>query len=303
MLQKLKIKWIEWVDGVNLWEDEVRKLIKKYDFHELDIEACLEDNQRARIDSYDDYIFMVLHFPKYNSYKKVYELNEFNIFLGKDFLITLRNFPWTKTTKIFKNYKDLKIDKKNNFKITSAFILYEVVQAMIEKVFKIHDNVMKDLKIIEKKVFENTSSSLVKELMVKKRNIMVLKHMLAPQIPVMRRLEDNMNALFSDEIEVYFEDLEDKISKVVTDVRVLEEYIDSIEDAFKSIIDIQTNNVIRLLTIFSAFLLPLTLITSFYWMNINLPFADSPSFIYILLFMSILIMISVYFYLNKKGKL
>jgi len=244
-----------------------------------------------------------LHFPKYNKYKKVYELNEFNIFLGKDFLITLRDFPGTKTSKIFKSYNELQIDKKSDFKITSAFILYEVVQAMIEKVFKIHDNVSKDLKVIEKKVFENTSSKLVKDLMIKKRNIMVLKHMLAPQIPVMRRLEDNMNALFSDEIEVYFEDLEDKISKVVTDVRVLEEYIDSIEDAFKSIIDIQTNNVIRLLTIFSAFLLPLTLITSFYGMNIDLPFSTEPAFIYILLFISILIMISVYFYLNKKGKL
>lgn len=303
MLQKLKIKGIEWIDGVNLWESEVRKIIKKHDFHELDIEACLEDNQRARIDSYEDYIFMVLHFPKYNKYKKIYELNEFNIFLGKNFLITFRNFPGTKTSTIFKNYKELKIDKNSDFKITSAFILYEIVQAMLEKIFKIHDNVMKDLKIIEKQVFENTSGTLVKDLMIKKRNIMVLKHMLAPQIPVMKRLEDNMNTLFSDEIEVYFEDLEDKISKVVTDVKVLEEYIDTIEDAFKSIIDIQTNNVIRLLTIFSAFLLPLTLITSFYGMNITLPYSDSPLFIYIILLFSVFVMFSIYYYLNRKGKL
>ena len=112
-----------------------------------------------------------------------------------------------------------------------------------------------------------------------------------------------MNTLFSDEIEVYFEDLEDKISKVGTDVRVLEEYIDTIEDAFKAIIDIQTNNVIRLLTIFSAFLLPLTLITSFYGMNITLPYSDSPLFIYIILIVSIFVMFTIYYYLNRKGKL
>ncbi len=303
MLQKLKIKTIDWIDGAKLWEEEVRKIIKKYNFHELDIEACLEDNQRARIDSYDDYIFMVLHFPKYNSYKKTYELNEFNIFLGKNFLITFRNFPGTKTSTIFKNYKDLKIDKNSEFKITSGFILYEIIQAMLEKVFKTLDNITKDLKELEKKVFENTSSSLVKDLMIKKRNIVVLKHMLLPQITVMKRLEDEMNKLFSDEMEVYFEDLEDKVAHVVNDIKILEEYIDSIEDAFKSIIDIQTNNVIRLLTIFSAFLLPLTLITSFYWMNIELPFSNSPLFIYIILWVSILMMFSIYYYLNRKGKL
>jgi len=65
-------------------------------------------------------------------------------------------------------------------------------------------------------------------------------------------------------MEEYFEDLEDKISKVVNDIKILEEYIDSIEDAFKTIIDINTNKVMTLLALFSAFLLPLTLITSFY---------------------------------------
>ena len=65
-------------------------------------------------------------------------------------------------------------------------------------------------------------------------------------------------------MEEYFEDLEDKISKVVNDIKVLEEYLDSIEDAFKTIIDIRTNNVMSFLALFSAFFLPLTLITSFY---------------------------------------
>ncbi|MBT6779116.1 hypothetical protein HOA93_05100 [bacterium] len=65
-------------------------------------------------------------------------------------------------------------------------------------------------------------------------------------------------------MEVYFEDLEDKLEQIVNEISILEEYIDSIEDAFKSMIDIKTNFVIKVLTVFSAFMLPLTLITSFY---------------------------------------
>jgi magnesium transporter len=66
---------------MNLSKDEIFSMLKKYDFHELDIEACLEENQRARIDSYQNYLFIILHFPKYNRETLQYELNEFKIFV------------------------------------------------------------------------------------------------------------------------------------------------------------------------------------------------------------------------------
>lgn len=104
--------------------------------------------------------------------------------------------------------------------------------------------------------------------------------MFQPQMAVLVQLEDHMKKLFNDEIEAYFEDLEDKMQKIITDISVLEEQIESVEDAFKSMIDIQTNSIIKFLTIFSAFMLPLTLITSFYGMNITLPYQDSPYIVY-----------------------
>jgi Mg2+ and Co2+ transporter CorA len=62
------------------------------------------------------------------------------------------------------------------------------------------------------------------------------------------------------------------------------------------------NTIMTILTLFSAFLLPLTLITSFYWMNINLPFQKESSHIYIMLIVAIFIMITFYIYFKKKWK-
>ncbi len=77
-------------------------------------------------------------------------------------------------------------------------------------------------------------------------------------------------------MEVYFEDLEDKLDLIISEIDILSEYIDSVEDAFKTMIDIKTNFVIKVLTIFSAFMLPLTLLTSFYGMNVEaLPWAHT----------------------------
>ena len=168
--------------------------------------------------------------------------------------------------------------------------MYEIIQEMLEKMFRVTLNVRRDISSLERQVFEKSSAPLVRNILIKKRNIIVLKHMFQPQMSVLIGLEDHMKKLFDNEIEAYFEDLEDKLQKIITDILVLEEQIESVEDAFKSMIDIQTNSIIKFLTIFSAFMLPLTAITSFYGMNINLPFQDSPSFAYTSMLISVAVL-------------
>jgi magnesium transporter len=99
--------------------------------------------------------------------------------------------------------------------------------------------------------------------------------MIKPQIQAIKLLELRTKSMFSDSIEVYFENLDDKVQKIATDIELLQENIESIEGTLKTIFDMETNSTIKYLTIFSAFMLPLTLITSFFGMNIeNVPFSD-----------------------------
>lgn len=161
---------------------------------------------------------------------------------------------------------------------------------MLEKMFRVTMNVRRDIASIEKQVFQKSTAPLVRNILIKKRNIIVLKHMFQPQMAVLIGLENHMKKLFDDEIEAYFEDLEDKLQRIITDILVLEEQVESVEDAFKSMIDIQTNSIIKFLTIFSAFMLPLTLITSFYGMNITLPYQDTPYIAYAAMCLSVAIL-------------
>lgn len=304
MLRQLNIKNILWVDWENITKDDLQSVVRHYNFHELDIEACLEENQRARIDYYDDYMFITLHFPKYNTRTQIYELNEFDIFLWKDFLITFRNHHWNHIDVIYDQYWKLDIKEDSKFKISSGYILYEIVQSMLVKMFRVMEKLRADIRKIEKDVFSWSSSTLVRDIMIKKRNIIMLKNMFKPQIPVLNQLEFNMNKLFAWKMEAYFEDLEDKLWKIVDEINLLDEYISSIEVSYKTMIDIKTNTVIKLLTLFSAFLLPLTLITSFYWMNVKLPFQEHPYFVYILLLWSALItVITGYFFFKNNNKI
>ncbi|MFK7779808.1 MAG: magnesium transporter CorA family protein [Candidatus Gracilibacteria bacterium] len=304
MLRELKLGGIKWIDAVGLNPDEKEVLIEKYKVHELDVEACREGNQKARIDNYPDYSFLILHFPKYDILKKIYILNEFNIFLGKDFLITFRDDTGSHIDKIFENYSNVKVNtRKKDIKVSTGYILYEITQAMLEKMFTVTRKITSDLKDLEGKIFDgDNNSSLVKDILIKKRNIILLKHMFKPQIMVIKQLEITVNKIYAGEIEVYFEDLEDKIEQIINEISILHEHIESIEDTFKSMIDIKTNFVIKVLTVFSAFMLPLTLITSFYGMNVDLPFVENIQFVFLLLILSSFIMVLIYIFLRQKGK-
>lgn len=304
MIRELDIGWIKWIDAVWLKPTEVEKVLEEYKIHELDLEACLEWNQKARIDTYNDYSFLIFHFPDYNSVRKLYELNEFNIFLWKDTLITFRDSSWNHINKIFNYYDELNVNvNKKDIKVSAWYILYEITQAMLEKMFKVTKNITIDIKNLENKVFDwDDSNLLVKEIMIKKRNIITLKHMFKPQVVVLKKLELTINNIYAWKMEVYFEDLENKLEQIVNEISVLQEYIESTEDAFKSMVDIKTNFVIKVLTVFSAFMLPLTFITSFYWMNVELPYANNYLNILFFIFSSLLFMFIIYIFLKKKWR-
>ena len=276
MMNRLKIKKIEWIDFVNASESEVEDIIERYDFHELDKEAILEENQTARVDTYDKYVFVVLHFPKYDTRTKRYLLNEFNIFVSKEFLISFRYYQSSSLERLFERYEAKEQDHET---VNTAYMLYDVIDNMLDKVFRLLEKFSKDLRTIENALFrESPDEDLIREIMIRKRNIIALKHMMKPQLSALKLLELRMNTLFKDddEVEVYYESLEDKLSKIYAEIELQQENIDTMEDTLKSIFDMRTGATMKYLTIFSAVMLPLTLITSFFGMNVDdVPFKDS----------------------------
>lgn len=82
-------------------------------------------------------MFLTLHFPKYNQHKKMYDLNEFHIFLGKNFLITLRDFEGRHIDEIYDKYEKKGDDDEYDIDVSSGLVLYELIQEMLEKMFKV----------------------------------------------------------------------------------------------------------------------------------------------------------------------
>lgn len=299
-MNKIRVGATEWMDFVQPGEDEVDDIIERYDFHELDRAAILESNQSARVDTYDRYVFVVLHFPKYDSRTKRYLLNEFNVFVSKDYLIVFRYYGSNTVERVFESYRDGNHGREI---VNTGYMLYDLIDAMLDKIFRLLDKLGKDLRNLENSLFKgNADEDLIREIMVKKRNVVTLKHMIKPQISALKLLELRMNAMFKDEVEVYFENLEDKVDKIYAEIELHQENIETMEDALKSLFDMRTNATIKYLTLFSAFMLPLTFVTGFFGMNA----ADAPFdnwVVYGSVALTLVAMPLTTWYLSWKGKI
>ena len=247
------------VGRIHLFEpskDEINELVQTYDLHELIEEDLFELTNQEKIDVYEDYMFIVLNFPKYNVDTKKYYLNEFSIVLGKDMIITMTKFDTNHIKSIIEEYgEELKTrESDEDFKISPYYILYKVLDAMYDKSIKMLTNSSKDVTALEDQLFssQKLEKNLLENLTIKKRNIVSLKHTFAPHKEILDELQAALPNFSKEDLDVYFEDLEYKLEKIMNTIAISFENVDSLADTYNSLMNIKTNSMIGVLTIFAA---------------------------------------------------
>ncbi len=266
---------IDWIHLFEPQKEEIVELVKKYDFHELIEEDLLELTNQEKIDVYEDYLFTVVNFPKYKTDVKKYFLNEFSIILGKNIIVTMTKFDTNHIKSIIEAYaEELKTrESDEDFKISPYYILYKILDTMYDKSIKMLTHSSKDVVALEQQLFTSNrlEKKLLEDLTIKKRNIVWLKHIFTPHREILEELQKALPKFYKEDLDVYFEDLEYKLDKISNTVSVSFENIESLADTYNSLMNIKTNAMISVLTIFSAITWVLTLISGIYGMNIPLP--------------------------------
>lgn len=280
MKNSITIWWIDWIHMANPSARDVEELDSKYDLHELVYDDLIELNSQDKIDVYDDYLSIALHFPKFDPRSQRYILNELNVVLGKDYLITAtrlltNHIEWLRN-KYQKESEEFEDDEQ--YKITTYFMLYQIIDNLYDKTIRILDRFYKDLVVMEEDLFAKNqiNSKSITNILIKKRNISYLKHIYSTQWDVINELQEILPKFYEDELSVYFEDLHTKRQKIMSNILNLQENVDSVADTYSNLMSVNTNNTILILTIFTGTMIPLTFITWLYGMNVPLPWDKSP---------------------------
>lgn len=289
-LQRVTHKSFTWVHIPEPTQADLQYLARKYHFHSLDLEDCLSEHERPKVEQYDNYLFVLVHFPLFNKRTKHVDSDELNFFVGKDFLVTVNGASLDNVSEVFQRCKKSQRVREMYMEQGSGHLLYEIISMLFDDAFPLVDRINADVRQIESALFEKGQSArdLLYEIMILKRQIINLRRIILPHRSVMLVLEDKAKYFISEQLEVYFDDIVDKIEKLWGNLEATKEFIESLQDTNESIISHATNNTIKILTLISVILMPLTFLASLYGMNVQLPFQDEEVF-----FVSLVIVMAI----------
>jgi magnesium transporter len=253
--------------------ETVNALRERFGWHPLDVEDVLSKRQRPKIDDYaeEGYLFGVLHFPAYD--KNVQRLNagELDFFLGPDYLVTLSNVDLLPVTRLFNHVQEDERFREQLFSKGSGRLLYEVLDDLFDYCFPILDKIAYKLDSIEDDIEDRRSEEIVTDISKAKQEIISYRKIIKPQRPALRLLERHIERFLPEELELYFDDLVDASERIWDLLDNYKEVVEALESTNESVISHRQNDVLRVLTIFSVVLLPLTLISGIFGMNVLFP--------------------------------
>jgi magnesium transporter len=253
--------------------ETVNALRERFGWHPLDVEDVLSKRQRPKVDDYvdDGYLFGVLHFPAYD--KNVQRLNagELDFFLGSDYLVTISNVNLLPVTRLFNHVQEDERFREQLFSKGSGRLLYEVLDDLFDYCFPILDKIAYKLDSIEDDIEDRRSEEIVTDISKVKQEIISYRKIIKPQRPALRLLERHIERFLPEELELYFDDLVDASERIWDLLDNYKEVVEALESTNESVISHRQNDVLRILTVFSVILLPLTLISGIFGMNVLFP--------------------------------
>jgi magnesium transporter len=277
-VEEIAAEGLRWVKIDRPGAPEQAWLQENFDFHALDYEDVLSRNQRPKIDVYDDYLFIVLHFPIFDPAAGRLGAGELDLFVGPGYLVSIPNQPLQPVEYLFERCRQKEELRDQLFSRGSGYLLYRLVDDSFDYCFPMLRKIGNKLDALEEEIFEGRSEEVVRDISNAKQEIINFRRVIRPERSVLRDLEKVKERYLAPEIdlEIYFDDIVDANERIWDVLENYKEVIEALEDTNESVIAHRFNDVLRVLTVLSIVFLPATLIASIWGMNVGLPGGGDP---------------------------
>jgi magnesium transporter len=273
VVHELAASDLTWITVVSPDVATTQELAARFGWHPLDVEDVVSKRQRPKVDDYEDegYLFAVLHFPFYD--KQIQRLNaaELDIFIGHNYVVTIPNRELHPVTRLFARCEDDEQLREQLFARGSGRLLYEILDDLFDYCFPILDKIAHKLDGIEDEMFEGRSHEVVRDISNVKQEIISYRKIIKPERSTLRVLERRVESFLPEQLELYFDDIVDSAERIWDLLDNYKEVVEALESTNESVISHRQNDVLRLLTVISVTILPLTLITGIFGMNVLFP--------------------------------
>lgn len=224
-------------------------------------------NKRPKIEEYDNFFFLVIHFPVFNEETRQTTPTELDFIVSKDavFMVYQNSNPTIEI--LLEDLKD-NAGRRNEYFKNAGWLLFCILDALIDSCLPMLDHIHEKIEDIEQQMFQNKEKEMLREIAILKRDIIDFRRTIKPQRTVLELLSKKASRLFDANLDVISQEVIGSETRVWNTLENHKEMIEAIETTNSGLLSFQINQVMRTLTFFSIVLFSLTFIASFFSMKV-----------------------------------
>lgn len=295
---------VVWVDFEVLESDDIieaeQVLLKVFKFHYLTVEDCLETRNQPKIETFPDYIYFIMHGVKNETNSANFITNELDGYLGKNFVVTFHN-------EAFRSIENVKRQIRTTphaCQKGAAYLLHQILDQLVDLYMPIVDDFDNAINELEDRVFlmSENNTKILEEIMDLRRAVARLKRISARQLDVLYRISHGEFPQIPESVLPFYRDVHDHLLRISDLSESYRDLVGGLFDIHFSVTANKTNDVMKVLAVFSAIMLPLSLIAGIYGMNFdNMPEIHSPYGYFATLALMFIIGAGLLIYFWQKG--
>jgi len=256
-----------WLDIEAPGPDEARLLSETFHFHELAIEDALAEIHHPKIESYDGFLYLILHGIMVQERQRGFATQDVDFFLGSNYLVTIHHSP-------SRSIAEAQVVCGRHPGVLaegSPSLLHRIVDAIVDHYRPVVDALEERLEQLERIVFEQPTKNPLRDVLALKQDVASLRRIALPERDAVGRLARREFPQIPDPLAYRFRDVYDHLVSVTDEAISFQDRVTGLLDAYLSSQSNRLNQVMKVLTVIATIFMPLTVLTGLWGMNVPLP--------------------------------
>lgn len=299
--KKLSDESMYWLDVSGVHDEAtIAALGTRFAIHPLIQEDIVHVNQRAKLEEYEDLLFVVMKLMYHESKKNEVSFEQLSFILKGNLLISFQEQPLFDCFAPVRKRLEQETSRVRNSK--TDYLLYALMDAVVDNYYVILEDIGDKLELLDNRLVTHPTETSLDSIRKLKREMVFLRKSIWPLREVISGLQRQSSQKFGKETIVFLRDLHDHIIQIIDLVETFKDLASGMLDTYNSVVAHRLNEVMKVLTVISTIFIPLTFITGLYGMN----FTFMPelgwrlSYPVVLVCMAVIAILMTY-YFRKKG--
>lgn len=251
-----------WFDITKPSAEDFHKLREEFGFHPLAIEDASRHHQRPKVDSYDNYYFVVFYCMEMNEQYRL-STSPLYLFIGQNYLVTVHDKPISQIQETVRRWQSPESPLGQDV----GSLIYALLDAIVDDYFPVMDRLADRVEDLEQQIFGQFDDNALESIFQLKKDLLQIRRVVTPERDVLNVMLRRDIRVFDEHDVTYLQDVYDHIIRVVDAIDTYRDLLASSLDMFLSVQSNQLNQVVKALTITSIVLMSVAVVSGIYGMN------------------------------------